>query len=513
MTLYADLHLQLRVPNHFYTLRPQMIAGRVLPLTDKSETFRFLPDSLNNSFDWATQAGILGPVSATIGSVGPNTETWQDARNYQYASLTSPSQVVRDENLAHMLYALGHVLHLNQDLSSPDHVRNDNHFFPWHRFIENYGKNIYLKNAKASSTAYSQLFPNNILTDWYHSWRPIGFQKLEDFWDRKLYKGKAKELNDDATAQPGAALGLAEFTNGNFLGDDAKYGEIVNPLGNQYFPLPSLLTSTDFAQVKNKVIANIDHVAYPDGTIGTTIYLRKVADGVHFDHHSKLTFLGVQLAKKNGAKLVVNTSIDDPNVLEDYHRLLIPRAILYSGGILNYYFRGRMSVDAAWDNGLGKCGLTIHNVSGQAMKGGTFALYYDSASGNRAPVNDFTSAYTASLADQGTFEATFTPHGGSVTRYTLVYSGGTIGLSGSTALDLVDQNFAHCAQSLVLVWYEILANDPQADLYFDATHFGIVQDHQQPGPLHSGDKWMSISTESRSGGYGFFNGCPGVFNL
>jgi hypothetical protein len=36
---------------------------------------------------------------------------------------------------------------LNQDLSQPDHTRNDEHFYPWHRWIENYGFHFYRKGV------------------------------------------------------------------------------------------------------------------------------------------------------------------------------------------------------------------------------------------------------------------------------------------------------------------------------------------------------------------------------
>ena len=56
-----------------------------------------------------------------------NHDSWQNARDYQYAALTIGSATSRNQSLAGMLYTLGHVLHLNQDLSQPDHTRNDNH--------------------------------------------------------------------------------------------------------------------------------------------------------------------------------------------------------------------------------------------------------------------------------------------------------------------------------------------------------------------------------------------------
>ena len=124
---YGTIPKPLRSMDHFYTLLPKPVRG----LTDESEPFVvgswLFPGGIVNSFNWGSEKGVLGPYWG-LTSVGQNTETWQDARDYQLAALTSSSKAIRDENTAHMLYALGHVLHLNQDLSQPDHVRNDNHF-------------------------------------------------------------------------------------------------------------------------------------------------------------------------------------------------------------------------------------------------------------------------------------------------------------------------------------------------------------------------------------------------
>jgi hypothetical protein len=56
-----------------------------------------------------------------------NAETWACARAYEYAALTNSANSNRASNMGCMFYALGHILHLNEDLSQPDHVRNDEH--------------------------------------------------------------------------------------------------------------------------------------------------------------------------------------------------------------------------------------------------------------------------------------------------------------------------------------------------------------------------------------------------
>ena len=433
----------VRTADHFYTLVPFRVPGQVSGLYDPvlgipGIPLIYLPESTVNSFMWATRAGVNGPIYQNVYhmtlNVGPNAYRWEDARTWEYQALTAPDESDRTEDIATMLYFLGHVLHLNQDLSQPDHVRNVNHFT--HRYIEDYGTKQYLNNP--------QWF-NNQPRGWNY-WQTQGFNKLLDFWDRGLYAG-----NQSAALVSEAAgalkLGLAEFSNGNFLGGTAPYNEIV-PAGDQFhhFPFPSLLHSTDFPQQENDLLANIDHLAYPDGTIANSIYLKKINDGISINHHSRLSFLGASYIEGHPA-LAVNTTINDALVLQDYHSIIIPKAVEYSAGILDYFFRGSLVTDTFWDDDKQAFDLLVINDSGQDLQGGGFHLYYDDASGARTEVPDADfSAYGNSLADGDLFDAFFTPQPGAV-KYILVYKG-TIGSTGTQALDPVDDGIAIAAASL-----------------------------------------------------------------
>lgn len=124
---------EVRCPDHFYTVTPGRVAGKAPPLSDPTESpFQYLPPNLANSFCWATQDGIQGPIYlfTWLVSVGQNYENWSSARLEQWYYISpgdGASKQQREAHLAAMLYNLGHIMHLNQDLSSPDHVRNDAH--------------------------------------------------------------------------------------------------------------------------------------------------------------------------------------------------------------------------------------------------------------------------------------------------------------------------------------------------------------------------------------------------
>jgi hypothetical protein len=63
--------------------------------------------------------------------------------------------------------------------------------------------------------------------------------------------------------------------------------------------------------------------------------------------------------------------------------VLLPRAVGYSAGLLDYFFRGTLDFDVKVGTGQdGQMGLVITNTSAEAMDG-VFALYAEDAEGNR----------------------------------------------------------------------------------------------------------------------------------
>jgi hypothetical protein len=88
-----------------------------------------------NSFFWASTAEcpgidikIVGPWVLPIYNTGTyNVWSFPDARQYQWRGLTEADPNARSKGLANMFRALGQVVHLLQDASQPQHVRNEQH--------------------------------------------------------------------------------------------------------------------------------------------------------------------------------------------------------------------------------------------------------------------------------------------------------------------------------------------------------------------------------------------------
>ncbi len=54
--------------------------------------------------------------------------SWYDVRDYFYSGLTATDKTTREENFADMFRGIGQLIHLVQDLSVPEHIRDDGHY-------------------------------------------------------------------------------------------------------------------------------------------------------------------------------------------------------------------------------------------------------------------------------------------------------------------------------------------------------------------------------------------------
>ena len=100
----------LRSVNHYHN-----------PLTDEgfSGIFGGVFLSGMSAIDWATRP---------MGTQTPGGYfSWADARNYYYLALTSYDGTGREGHLADTFRGLGQLMHLVQDMSVPEHTRDDGH--------------------------------------------------------------------------------------------------------------------------------------------------------------------------------------------------------------------------------------------------------------------------------------------------------------------------------------------------------------------------------------------------
>jgi hypothetical protein len=336
-----------------------------------------------NSFTWGSISNCTGyNFHSLLFGIGGNVHTtniwsWPNARGYEWLGLTATNQSERQANLDNMFRAIGQVMHLLEDASQPQHVRNEQHLYPYTNWITTKLDPFISPIEKYGQERVDKLnYGDGSMLDW----RGDGFSKLEDFWDRHLYApGNAAALNN-AEERGGTQLGLAEWCNGNFLGDRHSYAEFFYTNSIKYYPHPALADTTFNINPYNNHGISIAPTTLDSGKIGDRAYVSKTGAGVPVEFHSALTYLAVKHPPRlNLPGMEIGVTIRDDNVLSNYHDLFIPKAVKYSAGLIDYYFRGTISAQITdYDTNTMQYTVSVENTSFQDdFAGGTFSFYQD----------------------------------------------------------------------------------------------------------------------------------------
>ncbi len=360
---------------------------------------------LNHFFD-PTRNIPLTVLGAALGRTSPDWAledialisaqeySYRDARDYLFKALSLPTELERKKNFGLTFQTLGQIIHHLQDMAQPQHVRNDQHLDNPKEFlgiIPNpfYNPSLYEDYTKNKS--------NNLPFDEYDA---VSFDKARKYW-------------------VGGGKGLAEFTNLNFVsaGTNYKYRQGV-PSPNSEYPSPALAETTTeniqtlFAEIGaplpkdqfgNNITGEITFYGnwITDGLIGTTFNQRSSSLSI-FD--AELTKYNKTVSTTNSAGQVVLT--DRQFTLNRFnfdaaHKFLIPRAVGYGAGLVNFFFRGRLVIKDTqfYGNALQ---IVVANASGAAnsLKNGTFSLYYDTEDDIRKKLTITAGGAVNSVADE-----------------------------------------------------------------------------------------------------------------
>ena len=276
--------------------------------------------------------------------------SYKDARQYFYDALTLPSKMERDRNWGLTFQTLGHVIHHLQDMAQPQHVRNDLHCDNWKC------------RAAAVYTGHPELFHPGRYEKWavtlaqfhalpaswfvgygavypYPSTGPEVFTTPRKFWSTKEPGSSGGPIND-----PGRK-GIAEYTNRGFF----SASTITDPAFNS----PTLygqVVDTDMGTVCADAVPSCpegiedgDRIVFRTYTVSDSlrgleeVNSRAVSDSV-FDEDLKRTGHGPVFALNRFN-------------FEAAYPLLLKRAVGYSAGLINYFFRGKMEISLP-DEGL-----------------------------------------------------------------------------------------------------------------------------------------------------------------
>ncbi|MBI4837629.1 MAG: hypothetical protein HY806_00440 [Nitrospirae bacterium] len=255
--------------------------------------------------------------------------SWKKAREYFYIALTgkdfngnlvATDKAQRDAYFAKTFRAVGQLMHLVQDSSVPAHVRNDSHLL-------GEGYEEWVEDTRANNTAVFDalvatplFFDSAILNETLNPLAPIPIAKIID----------TDRYNEGINPSADLTWGISEYTNSNFASADTIFTENFDPNHKHYFPYPRYspenyeMYDVDLSQSKKR------------------IYLRKKGDGEPIEHFATVGPLYKHL---NFDSVIQRDELEfDNEVHRDYASLLLPRAVGYSAGLLNYFFRGDLYI-------------------------------------------------------------------------------------------------------------------------------------------------------------------------
>lgn len=288
------------------------------------------------------QSSILW--SQNPGQTPGGRHSWHDARSSFFQALAATTDGERQTAYANTFQVVGHLTHLIQDAANPAHTRNDSHLI----FIDNDGFHTWAERPENLALISPSLpFDLAILGIASNPLAPIPIARIID----------TEGYRQTGVPQAGLNIGIAEYSNANFFSDDTIFRD---------FPFPAA-ASVELGPPE------------PEPKKGKLRrYFRKIYDGEVVNH------LAIPSAFYDDLQLTLadqNIGLDD-KVFMDYGTLLFPRAVGYSAGLIDYFFRGK--IDFVPDpNNASK--YILKNLASEGMSG-TFTLYYDAVDGNRYPV-------------------------------------------------------------------------------------------------------------------------------
>ncbi len=321
----------LRSTNHFHDpINNQGFSGLI---------FGFIPPLFltgKSSIQWSQEA---------IGGQSPGGYySWFDARDYYYKALTSTVSADRDRYFAETFRGLGQLMHLVQDLSVPAHARNQFHVgYDYEAWVNNH-RSALLANPPSISFDPSLLNQQS----------PLAGVPFANIFDSEKYTGSNPEIT------VGSSIGLSEYSNANFF----SYRTIF-----QDYPHPKKENTNAILIEREAEDGQIDKLYYISGYQSEKLALYSYFANAAPDLPGEWQY-----------------TLDD-TVHEDYAQKLVPRAVGYSAGFLNYFFRGSIAITLPDkgvyaqtgedpNQGFNKITLNAQNISpeGEEMTDGSIEL-------------------------------------------------------------------------------------------------------------------------------------------
>ncbi len=270
--------------------------------------------------------------------------SWQRTRYLFYSALTATVSADRSAYFAQAFKGLGHQMHLVQDMAVPYHVRNDAH--PLDALVGTNGHGHYLETwTKGNIRNLNEMkafVPNVVMPQLVFSAptdtsvNVAALAPITNFFDTNQYIG-----NNPSTAN---TIGLAEYTNANYFSDDTVSMPGIWTTGDHTFPYPNANSTNLQEYISGNAVPTT--VAAEDGVPDLGFWIQKTGNEpiVHFVKPGYLT--NPLYNTLGGGSVYERTFFLDDECHHDYAEKLLPRAVGYSAGLLNYFFRGALEISA-----------------------------------------------------------------------------------------------------------------------------------------------------------------------
>ncbi|MBI4886386.1 MAG: hypothetical protein HY824_04795 [Acidobacteria bacterium] len=292
---------------------------------------------------------------------------WPDARRFYLEALTAPDARTREAAAADLFRALGQIMHVVVDASVPEHVREDAHPFGvlsravsrakagnyeyWVSDQHNGETDAATADAEARFRARFLAAPIGVDTGIFRlplpDGEPAARAPIGRLIDTDTYVPEAPDPN----VTLGAAIGIAEVANANFFSEDTVTGQFPFPRRDLLTPNPRVAPRSPHVRA---------YLAKPAGQgLPVSVALAECATE---------RAVGRWVATRSAPYPCA-----DEAVWEETATHMLPRAVGYARGVLDYFFRGSMRVRRLSIRG-GTTFIEIENLGDEEMSG-VFDIY------------------------------------------------------------------------------------------------------------------------------------------
>lgn len=384
--------------NHFFDVQYNNFQGR--PLTDSP----WNGPLGNTSVDWALED------TAQISSVfGTPTQlfSYRDAQQYFLAGLTQLTGASRKASMSRVFQSLGQVVHHVQDMGQPQHTRNEQHLKGSRRSeYEVYSSKKF--SGPGAIPAFLASVPQ------YGGGIAPALPSARSYWN--TLGGVARRI------------GMAEFTGTNFVTFASGF-RVTSGAGNPpsrtiashpNFPLPGPLNSDGTSK---RIVATDVVLIDANGqqVIGSEDYvLGKIYDEYTGSLSPEIRLGRLSMVARRQLSVTGRAAFTTagPFIWEAQYAYLLPRAVAFSTGLVNHFFRGRLDLRRS-DNGSGWV-IENRSISGNTLDG-FFSVLWENPAGERRAVPG--AAWSAALSAGQSMNVSFAEPPGDTAKLIAVFYG------------------------------------------------------------------------------------------